>query len=272
LSLDGIRGPSLSSWFSAIRSVVFCPEDIAIVRGEPAIRRRFIDRAAFTVQPGHLDIVQDYRRLLKHKVVLLKKGVRGTERATFDAELARVGARLIYRRRAAVGLLTAPFKDLHQRITDNPDVSLHLRSVGLQGIEGTEAELRDALEAAIQLKSAEETERAQVLVGPHRDDLDIRIAGKLARTYASQGQSRSIVMSLKLAQWSAAGSDGDPPLFLLDDLGSELDTQRRSRLLTLLGELPGQVWVTTTNPEFIASVPADACCLLHVQDGRIVAG
>ena len=81
--------------------------------------------------------------------------------------------------------------------------------------------------------------------------------------------TRSVVLALKLAQWSAAGAGGDPPLFLLDDLGSELDAHRRGRLLDLLGALPGQVWVTTTDCDFVASVPATDRLDLAVCDGEI---
>jgi DNA replication and repair protein RecF len=267
LKLDDVPGPELTTWFSAIRAVVFCPEDIAIVRGEPGLRRRFLDRAAFTLRPGHLQLVQDYRKVLRHKVALLKQQSQGPERAAYDAELARIGARLIVRRREAVAALRSPFRDLHKEIAGQEVVEIRLKSRGVaESVQG-EDEIRAALESAIAEAAGDELQRAQALIGPHRDELDLRIDGKQARNFASQGQARSVVLALKLAQWSAAGKCGDPPLFLLDDLGSELDSHRRGRLLELLGALPGQVWVTTTDLAFIAPVPGS-----ERQSHRVSAG
>ncbi len=269
LRIDGSSCSKLSTWFSTIRAVVFCPEDIAIVRGEPGLRRRFIDRVAFTLRPGHLALVQDYRRILRHKVALLKAGGSPSERATFDTELARVGARLIIRRREALEALSGPLATLHTQIAGSGQVQLGLRSTGLGEDDGSEDGVRSALEAGMAAKSSEETARCQALVGPHRDELEIQIDDKLARTFASQGQARSVVLALKLAQWSAAGAGGEPPLFLLDDLGSELDAHRRGRLLELLGQLPGQVWVTTTDPGFVDAISPQERLLVQVRDGEV---
>ncbi len=267
LKLDEVAGPELSSWFSAIRAVVFCPEDIAIVRGEPGLRRRFLDRAAFTLRPGHLRLVQDYRKTLRHKVALLKQQNQGPERAAYDAELSRIGAKLIIRRREAVEALRGPLDELHKQIAGEGVVQLRLKSRGVSESAQGEDEVRAALQSAIAEAAHDEMQRAQALIGPHRDELDLRIDGKKARNFASQGQARSVVLALKLAQWSAAGQGGDPPLFLLDDLGSELDSHRRGRLLELLGALPGQVWVTTTDLGFIAAVPGS-----ERQSHRVSAG
>jgi len=269
LALDGVTDPSLKSWFSTIRAVVFCPEDIAIVRAEPGLRRRFIDRAAFTLRPGHLSLVQDYSKILRHKVALLKSRASESQRSTFDTELARVGARLMVRRCEAISALIDPLNEIHSCIAGQGTVRLKLRSAGGVDSDQSEEDLRRALEESISAKSQEELMRGQALVGPHRDELEIYIDDKLARSYASQGQARSVVLALKLAQWSAAGAGGEPPLFLLDDLGSELDGHRRARLLELLGDLPGQVWVTTTDPGFVDAVPADERQLHRVDSGRI---
>ncbi len=269
LSLDGVADPNLESWFSCIRAVVFCPEDIAIVRGEPGLRRRFVDRAAFTLRPGHLSLVQDYRKVLKHKVALLKQRASLAQREVYDAELARLGARLIVRRREAVQALQDPLNQLHTQIAGSGQVDLLLKSRGASNEVQEEDEIRDALASAIAQRSDDELIRGQALIGPHRDELEIRIDDRLARNFASQGQARSVVLALKLAQWSAAGAGGDPPLFLLDDLGSELDVHRRERLLELLGALPGQVWVTTTGLDFVASVPASERLNLTVRGGEV---
>jgi DNA replication and repair protein RecF len=269
LKLDGVGSPKLSAWFSSIRAVVFCPEDIAIIRGDPGLRRGFIDRAAFTLRPGHLGVVQDYRRVLRHKVVLLKHRVQSAELSTYDFELARLGARLIFRRREVIAALQTPLQDLHTEIAGEGQLRMRLRSRGLSGVEETEEEIRASLTRAMAEASSDEIQRAQALIGPHRDEVLVHLDDKLARNFASQGQARSIVLALKLAQWSAAGAQGDPPLFLLDDLGSELDLHRRGRLLDLLRGLPGQVWLTTTDLSFVDSVPRAERLELGLSGGQI---
>ena len=165
--------------------------------------------------------------------------------------------------------LSGPLDALHKQIAGPSEVRIELKSRGVATSNESEDDIRSALEAAIVGAAGDEEARGQALFGPHRDELEIRVDDKLARNFASQGQARSVVLASKLAQWSAAGQGGDPPLFLLDDLGSELDAHRRGRLLELLGALPGQVWVTTTDPGFVDSVPISQRQLLRVSAGGI---
>jgi DNA replication and repair protein RecF len=268
LSVDGTRVHDLQAWFGIIGAVVFCPEDITIIRGEPARRRQFIDRAAFTLRPTHLLLVQNYTRLLRHKAALLRQpSVDPIALDTFDAELARLGARLICRRRAAVETLRVPFAQMVNRIAGHNQVSLSMRSSGLSE-SGDEDCIEAELLQAITNKRQAELVRRQVLVGPHRDDLNIRIADRSARYFASQGQARTMVLALKLALWAAVGAEKDPPLFLLDDLSGELDEQRRCRLVDLLADLPGQVWITTTDRHFLARLPTSSVRSFAVLEGR----
>jgi DNA replication and repair protein RecF len=268
LSIDGSTVSDLQDWFTKMSAVVFCPEDIAIVRGEPARRRQFIDRAAFTFRPTHLNIAMDYRRVLRHKAALLRQPpVDPMQLDTFDEQLARLGARLIHLRRAAVDALRGPFSDMVRDIAGHPDVGLLLKSSGVNDNSGDEAHICASLQAAIAHRRSDELDRRMVLIGPHRDELEISVKGQSARHFASQGQARTLVLALKLAQWAAAGRDQDPPLFLLDDLNSELDATRRERLVDLLRTLPGQVWVTTTDPGFLDRLPADAVRCFGLQGG-----
>ena len=115
----------------------------------------------------------------------------------------------------------------------------------------------------------DELGRRQVLIGPHRDELEILVRGKRARHFASQGQARTLALALKLAQWAAAGVEREPPLFLLDDLNSELDARRRNRLVDLLSTLPGQVWITTTAPEFLSQIEPSSVQSFLVSDGSV---
>ena len=111
---------------------------------------------------------------------------------------------------------------------------------------------------------SEELRRQMVLVGPQRDDLMMELDGKSARNFASQGQARSLVLAFKLAELQAAQGRGDHPVFLLDDLTSELDRGRMNRLIGILGELEGQVWMSTTDPKWLGPLPAERTVVKEV--------
>ena len=113
----------------------------------------------------------------------------------------------------------------------------------------------------------EERRRQRTLVGPQTDDVDIALDGRSARTFGSQGQVRSIVLALKLGELIAARARGDAPLFLLDDVGSELDAGRTTRLVEILSDLAVQVVVTTTHPDHLGALPPTDTLLVRVDAG-----
>ena len=268
LKLDERPVSDLSEWFAVLRAILFCPEHSAIVRGEPAERRNFVDRAAFTARPDHLEVVRQYRRVVQHKAAVLRSPVVDPVLlATHSDQLAALGAVLIERRRAILAELAGPTQALHKAIAGTDDVSLRLRSVAGEAPDraAVEAALREAMARA----EPDERRRGLVLVGPHRDDLDLRINGREARRFASQGQVRSLVLALKLAELEAARVRGEAPLFLLDDLTSELDQRRMARLIELLSDLDNQVWVTTTDPGWLGPLPADRTRLVRVAGGAV---
>jgi len=269
LALDEQGCHDLSAWFQVLRAVLFCPEHIAVVRGEPGERRRFVDRAAFTATPAHLETVMAYRRALKQKAASLKlPRVDPALVSTFDAQLIELGARLARRRVEVLSELEGPFGDMHAAIAGGGEVRLAMRGVGGAAHEGEEA-ARAAIAAELERVRADELRRRRVLAGPHRDDLDIRLDGRSARAFASQGQARSIVLSLKLAELEAARRRGDAPLFLLDDLTSELDRGRMERLVDLLAGLPNQVWITTTDPAHLGPLPSGGTRVVRVRSGSV---
>jgi len=264
----------LSTWFEVLRAVVFCPEDSRIVRGEPEQRRRFMDRAAFSAWPEHLTAVTEYRKVLAHKRALLQsRWVDPLQLDAFDVSLARLGALVIQRRVAVVDALKHTFNDKHGAIAGTGEVSLSVRTSGIEMTDTCEqADLEAQLLATMAERREDEINKGQVLIGPHRDDLAIKIDGQLARNFASQGQARSLVLGLKLAQLEHAHSQGHVPLFLLDDLTSELDQGRRARLVEVLTHLKGQVWITTTEPKYLGDLAEMDHALLAVEGGKITRG
>lgn len=269
LLLDERPCADLSAWFSVLRAVLFCPEHIAVVRGDPGERRRFLDRAAFTASPLHLEVARSYARVVKQKAAALKlPRIDHAVIRTFDDQIATLGARLAVRRQRMVEELTPSFEAMHTAIAGGGEVRLRVRGLG-RAAEGGEDAARQAIADAIDRVRGDELERRRVLAGPHRDDLDIQLDGRSARAFASQGQARSLVLSLKLAELDAARQRGDAPLFLLDDLTSELDSHRMGRLVELLAELPNQVWITTTDPAHLGPLPGGGTQLVRIHEGSV---
>ena len=273
LQMDGAAVHELQTWFEVIRAIVFCPEDGTIVRGEPERRRRFMDRAAFTARPGHLTAVTEYRRVLGHKRALLQQPtVDPNQLSAFDTALAFHGAAVIEGRIAVIRELRRVFGRMHDAIAGTGEVDMAVTVSGLANVEGmTRDEIEKSLFSVIEEKRSQELDRRQALIGPHRDDLRLRIDGQLARNFASQGQARSIVLALKLSELDAAEQRGDIPLFLLDDLTSELDAARRGRLVEILRTLKGQVWVTTTNPSYLGDLGQVEHLNIRLNNGEISA-
>lgn len=272
LAVDNTPPTSLRAWFDLVRAVLFVPEHQAIVRGEPTERRIFVDRAAFTARPDYLEVARDYRRVIGQKAALLRSG--GANRATLEPwnrRLVQLGAAVAMARYRVVGELQEPFQAMHERIAGHEAgsgrVELEMRSLGgeADGID----EVRSRLEQELDQARVEELRRGRVLVGPHRDDLDIRLDGRSARLYASQGQARSLVLSLKLAELAAAKARGQAPMLLVDDLTSELDRKRMQRFIEVLATLPNQVWLTTTDPAWLGPLPGGESVRWRVRGGQV---
>lgn len=271
LHIDNAACHDLGQWFSVLRAVLFCPEHISIVRSEPSFRRRFVDRAAFTATPSHLEAVQRYRRTLSQKAAALRmNNLDHNLVASFDDQLCELGATLALSRARLVDELAEPFDKMHRVIAGGGEVTLRMKGVGAAAHDGHEA-VMEAMREGLDRVRPEELRRRRVLVGPHRDDLHITLNGRIARAYASQGQARSIVLALKLAELAAAQRRGEAPLFLLDDLTGELDRRRMARLIEELAGLPNQVWITTTDPAHLGPLPRGQTEVFHVRDGSIVA-
>ena len=248
LAIDDKSVSDVSLWFGAVRAIVVAPEHTRLVRGEPVERRQFLDRAVFTARPAFLDVARAYTKVVEQKAALLRSG-RATDREldAWDDELVSLGDQVVRARAALLDELAAPFAEVHARIAGSSDV--HVRMRGLGAADDVASELRRRLAE----QRGEERRRGQVLVGPHRDDLDIELEGRSARRFASQGQARTLVLALKLAELAAASARGERPLFLVDDLSSELDRGRLARVSEVLLETPGQVWLTATDERTIVA-------------------
>lgn len=271
LAADEAPVRSLATWFELLRAVLFIPDHIALVRGTPQLRRDYLDRAIFTLDPSYLGLAADYRRAVGQKAALLRRGgVGAAELQPWNQRLVELGARIALRRHAFLERLRPAVIEAARRIGGPRELQaleLGLRSLGGEAQGPGEVTLR--LSQALERFGGEEQRRGRVLVGPHRDDLLLRLEGRLAADFASQGQARTLVLSLKLAELSLARARGLRPLFLIDDLSSELDRGRMQRLLELLMELDNQVWITTTDPGWLTALPAGESRFWRVSEGQV---
>ncbi len=250
---------------SILRTVVFSPNDLELVKGDPAARRRFLDLLLVARHPRFAGVRADYERVLRQRNALLKtagraRGGRGGGIATldvWDGQLAGVGAELLAGRLELVRDLRphmlAHYGDL-SGATPKPSGGNEATIAYSSAMEiGTEPQPRDclrlALLGAIADRRSDELDRGVSLVGPHRDDLMLGLGTMPARGYASQGESWSLALALRLAAFELLRVAGDDPVLILDDVFAELDDRRRQRLAQIVAETE-QVLVT-------AAVPAD---------------
>jgi DNA replication and repair protein RecF len=269
LLVDGVDERDLTAYFENIRAIAFTPQDGAIVTEGPALRRDWLDRAAFTASPLHLERVRVFRRTLLHKATVLRQGTRDQALLeVLDEQLATAGAALTHHRAAVLAELTPHIAAQHAGIApEGGAIDLQLRS-GARG--STLSERRQSLLTAFAAARADEQRRGVCLVGPQKDELRITLDGVAARHYGSRGQVRSIVLALKLAELVAARARGDTPLFLLDDLSSELDRGRTGGLVEQLVGLGSQVFITTTDVHHLGGLPVGRTKIAEVRGGQVL--
>lgn len=275
----------------ALRTVLFAPEDLALIKGDPGERRRFLDELLVATAPRYAGVRADYERVLRQRTALLKsaggKGhLRGAAResmvATLDAwdgQLARAAAPLLAGRMRLVAALRPHVDAAYEAVSGGAagdESAMSYRSSvsdspasakpasGEAGRDDDVAGLEAVMVKALAGVRASELDRGVCLVGPHRDELELFIGGLPARGYASHGESWSLALALRLASFALLRDGREDPVLILDDVFAELDTGRRDRLAALVagGE---QVLIT-------AAVPADVPSVLTGARFNVSAG
>lgn len=265
-TVDGKAVSSLPDYFRGIRAIAFVPGDTAVVGGEPALRRAWLDRAAFTAAPAHLDVVRAYKRALEQKGAALRARADDRLLDALDATLTEHGVRLVGRRQRLVAELAPHVVRTHAALAGAGAIEVRYRTA----VTGDDPEAQRASLARLLAQARpKERERQMVLAGPQSDDVEIVLAGHSVRSWGSQGQIRTAVLALKLAELLAARDRDEIPLFLLDDVGSELDAGRTTRLVGLVHDLGAQTFLTTTDPERVHGLPPQTTRRFHVRDGVV---
>jgi len=252
-----------------LRTVVFAPEDLALVKGDPSERRRFLDELLVQRTPRLQGVKSDYERILKQRNALLKSAHTarraGLDEITrtlevWDDQLATSGGELVAARLALIDLLRPPLTGSYELLAGGPEaVSSADVSAAYQSALGPDVEMvadraawRDALLAGIARRRKEEIDRGVTLVGPHRDDLVLSLGQMPAKGFASHGESWSIALGLRLASLEVLRAEGEDPVLILDDVFAELDADRRRRLSQRVTN-GAQVLLTAAVPEDVPS-------------------
>ena len=269
IGLDGHPTRDLEDYFGSLRAVAFAPYDDGIVTGEPKRRRRWIDRAAFTIQPSHLHLVKTFRKTNQQIAALLKED--RPDLGVFEAYIERLcehSALLSHQREQALLAVQVQAAEHYRHISGEAE-TLEL-SYRCQANGATKEERKQAFVLLCEERKHEMLRRRRVLVGSHLDDVHICLSGQEARRFGSRGQVRSTVLSLKLSELGAARRGKDVPLFLLDDLSSELDSTRTTRLVEALVALQAQVVLTTTDPVSLShALREQSVRWFHVAQGSV---
>ena len=233
--------PRVRDVLGILRTVLSAPEDLAIVKGDPGERRRFLDDLLVLRNPRYAGVRADYDRVLKQRNALLKTagharraGASGDLRTldVWDGHLAEAGAALLAGRLGLLRLLRPYVVTSYDTVAGggSPAGLDYESSLSVLDPGADRAELAEVLRRDLEGLRAQEVERGVTLVGPHRDDLVLRLGELPARGFASHGESWSLALALKLASYDLLRSDGEEPVLLLDDVFAELDSARRERL------------------------------------------
>ncbi len=262
ISVSGVPIRRMSELMGHVQCVLFAPEDLQLIKGGPSLRRKYMDTALCQMSPAYFSSLMQYNAALSQRNALLKKGIE--EETVYDAyeqTMAHVGAKVLWHRQQFCIEIEPMAARLYSDIANGEPMRVMYRS---QVPQGTEQEIEKALTEA--LKNARPADKRRYItgVGPHRDDLQIVIRDKEARSYASQGQQRTAVLALKLAEVARMQArSGHRPVLMLDDVLSELDLKRQQALTE---HVEGQVLLTTATrpPEHLK-----AAKIFKVEQGKL---
>jgi len=254
-----------------LRVTVFAPDDLQLVKGGPAGRRAYLDDLLVAVAPRYEAVRAEFDRVLKHRNALLRQGLRGPDAEStlvvFDEQLVNAGSELVRGRLRLTARLLPAVRDAYRGLAgEGDDVDADYEAEWAEGSVTPVAEdVEPLLRAALVERRAAEVDRGVTLVGPHRDEWRLRLAGLDARTHASQGEQRTVALGLRLAGHKVCAEVvGTDPVLLLDDVFSELDPARAEALVS---ELPaGQTLITTASTVPVSVHPERR---LRVREGRV---
>lgn len=266
--IDGKTVQKLSQFLGHLRIVLFTPEELAHVKGFPAGRRALLDRAILQTEPAYLDRVQEYERILRQRNQLLKQQADGKQLAPWTEALIRAGSRLRRDRHDYLKRFLPHLQRVYREISAGEESAGLVYSVEPQPL----AELTAQLAADLERLAPREKKLGLTLAGPHRDDLAFQVDGRSLRTFGSQGQQRSFLLACKAAQVVDLEEQfREPPVLLLDDLASELDSHRQEGFFSFLLHRRGQVFLTSAQQTLPTAALQQTASFFRVDQGLVIA-
>lgn len=274
--INRVEQAKLSKYVGQLNAILFSPEDLELIKSAPALRRRFMDQEFGQINAEYLYFASKYRQVLLQKNNYLKQLAKGkTKDQVFldvlSDQLAGIAAEVIFRRFKFLRYLSHYASDAYAHISlggEKLAIAYH-PSVSTIEADDTVEEIYQKILANFERNKAVEMRKGTTTSGPHRDDIEFKLDGKNAHLYASQGQQRSIALSVKLAEIQLVHQLTDEyPLLLLDDVMSELDHTRQSALLNYIHGKT-QTFITTTDLEGISWEIIKKPRVYHMQSGKI---
>ena len=272
ITVNRVRTPA-SELGGVINAVLFCPEDLNLLRDGPAARRQLMDLAISQLRPGYARLLSDYGRLYENKTRILRDYREDPAMLDtldeFSDGICRLSAKIIRYRAAYARRLAASAAGVHRDFSGAGEaLGVEYRTVStVQDPTASEQTLYEQIREHQKLHRTAELSSGSCLTGAHKDDLEITINGRSARSYASQGQTRTAALSLKLAEREIfLAETGESPILLLDDVLSELDGERQDFVLNRIGG--GQTLITCCEDEQIAKKTGGR--VIYVSEGKIL--
>jgi DNA replication and repair protein RecF len=228
-----------------VTTVIFSPEDLELVKGEPTARRRFIDELGTLISPKLSTARSDYERTLKQRNTLLKSLGRRSPSTqalatlyAWNEQLVQTGSEIIATRLENIKRIEPYLTEFGTAISgDTEPLFLNYSNSWLPVETSDKTEIANLFKMELEKRSKDEVDRGATLVGPHRDDLNLQLSNMPAKGYASHGQSWSIAIALKLAAFKILREHDDDPILILDDVFAELDEKRRERLISIISDV-----------------------------------
>lgn len=276
--INGVRHARLAEVIGQVNAVLFDSGDLEIIRGEPSVRRRFLDLEISQTSPRYVQALGSYRKVLEQRNRLLRDlrdGRAGRDaRASlpvWNEQLAAHGSVLLERRARFLERLALLARDVHHTLSDGRDALevAYLPSFPLDGLADA-ASIGPRFREAMDEVGADELARGTTLRGPQRDDVAFCVNGQDCRLFGSQGQQRTVALSLKLAERQLIEElVGEPPLLLLDDVLSDLDDTRRALLFDLTARAGSQTFLSCTNLRPFSKGVLESASVYAVTHGEV---
>jgi DNA replication and repair protein RecF len=275
--LNGSRHTRMAEVVGQVNAVMFDSGDLATIRGEPSVRRRFLDLEISQTSPRYVHALAAYRKTLEQRNYLLKeirerRAMPGSleSLSAWNVQRANYGSQLIDRRRSFLSRLTVIAGEAHSLLSEGrDDLDVHyLPSFKIDDCLDT-VSIREEFLRQISLSAADEKARGTTLMGPQRDDVGFDVSKRDSKLFGSQGQQRTVALAVKLAERQLIEElVGEPPILLLDDVLSDLDDIRRRHLFETIGTTGSQTFVTCTNLRAFPEAILEGAKVWTVRDGE----